>query len=96
MNERFKDTRALACAVAERWYMAPGVQRVGITTNGLKGTLFLPPGRPVFIEVEAILQFGIIFLHSSQKAFNQNILSLTNLNTVSLDCPASVSVSILW
>ncbi|XP_031419984.1 acyl-CoA thioesterase 19 [Clupea harengus] len=48
MNERFKDTRALACAVAERWYMAPGVQRVGITTNGLKGTLFLPPGAGPF------------------------------------------------
>ncbi|XP_076120682.1 acyl-CoA thioesterase 19 [Alosa pseudoharengus] len=44
MHEGFKDTKALACAVAERWYMAPGVQKVCITENGISGTLFLPPG----------------------------------------------------
>lgn len=44
MHEGFKEAKALACAVAERWYMAPGVQRVSISENGIIGTLFLPPG----------------------------------------------------
>ncbi|XP_074533290.1 bile acid-CoA:amino acid N-acyltransferase-like [Halichoeres trimaculatus] len=34
----------LAEVSAERWYMAPGVQRVQIRQDGVVGTLFLPPG----------------------------------------------------
>ncbi|KAM9361850.1 bile acid-CoA:amino acid N-acyltransferase-like [Symphorus nematophorus] len=34
----------LAAVTTERWYMAPGVQRIQIRQNGLVGTLFLPPG----------------------------------------------------
>ncbi|CAJ1051715.1 bile acid-CoA:amino acid N-acyltransferase-like isoform X3 [Xyrichtys novacula] len=34
----------LASVTTERWYMAPGVQRVEIQQNGVVGTLFLPPG----------------------------------------------------
>lgn len=34
----------LAAAATERWYMAPGVQRIDIRKNGVVGTLFLPPG----------------------------------------------------
>ncbi|KAL0962687.1 hypothetical protein UPYG_G00343980 [Umbra pygmaea] len=28
----------------ERWYLAPGVQRIDVREDGVKGTLFLPPG----------------------------------------------------
>ncbi|XP_070708638.1 bile acid-CoA:amino acid N-acyltransferase-like [Pempheris klunzingeri] len=34
----------LAAVTAERWYMAPGTQRIDIRQNGVVGTLFLPPG----------------------------------------------------
>lgn len=34
----------LAVVTTERWYMAPGVQRIEIRQNGVVGTLFLPPG----------------------------------------------------
>lgn len=44
----FKEAKALACAVAERWYMAPGVQRVSVNENGIRGMLFLPPGEHGF------------------------------------------------
>ncbi|XP_034540880.1 bile acid-CoA:amino acid N-acyltransferase-like [Notolabrus celidotus] len=38
----------LAAVTAERWYMAPGVQRIEIRQDGLVGTLFLPPGQGQF------------------------------------------------
>ncbi|XP_036432021.1 acyl-CoA thioesterase 19 isoform X2 [Colossoma macropomum] len=44
LNEGFKDKRPLASVVAQRWYTAPGVQRVEVREKGLKGTLFIPPG----------------------------------------------------
>ncbi|XP_063053093.1 acyl-CoA thioesterase 19 [Engraulis encrasicolus] len=44
LDAGFKETVPLACAVAERWYVAPGVQRVDVTERGIKGALFLPPG----------------------------------------------------
>ncbi|KAG7454701.1 hypothetical protein MATL_G00262570 [Megalops atlanticus] len=44
ISHGFRETPALACAVAERWYMAPGVRRVDIEEKGVRGTLFLPPG----------------------------------------------------
>lgn len=36
----------MAAVTTERWYMAPGVQRIEIRQNGVVGTLFLPPGEP--------------------------------------------------
>ncbi|KAJ8373758.1 hypothetical protein SKAU_G00043380 [Synaphobranchus kaupii] len=44
ISQGFGETMALACAVAERWYMAPGVRRVDVTEGRVRGTLFLPPG----------------------------------------------------
>ncbi|XP_051543886.1 acyl-coenzyme A thioesterase 5-like isoform X2 [Myxocyprinus asiaticus] len=44
LNQGFNQKTALATIVTERWYMAPGVQRVDIRENGVRGTLFLPPG----------------------------------------------------
>ncbi|XP_036375548.1 peroxisomal succinyl-coenzyme A thioesterase-like [Megalops cyprinoides] len=44
ISHGFRETPALACAVAERWYMAPGVCRVDVREKGVRGTLFLPPG----------------------------------------------------
>ncbi|KAJ8386972.1 hypothetical protein AAFF_G00161490 [Aldrovandia affinis] len=44
VSQGFRETAALACAVAERWYMAPGVRRVDVQEKGVRGTLFLPPG----------------------------------------------------
>nr|NP_001020658.2 acyl-CoA thioesterase 15 precursor [Danio rerio]AAI24587.1 Si:dkeyp-89c11.3 [Danio rerio] len=44
LSQGFSQTSALATTVTERWYMAPGVQRVDIRENGVRGTLFLPPG----------------------------------------------------
>ncbi|XP_056311455.1 peroxisomal succinyl-coenzyme A thioesterase-like isoform X1 [Danio aesculapii] len=44
LSQEFSQTSALATTVTERWYMAPGVQRVNIRENGVRGTLFLPPG----------------------------------------------------
>ncbi|XP_072309492.1 peroxisomal succinyl-coenzyme A thioesterase-like [Eucyclogobius newberryi] len=42
----FREQRPLASALTERWYMAPGVQRVSIKCkeNTVRGTMFLPPG----------------------------------------------------
>ncbi|CAL9682718.1 unnamed protein product [Knipowitschia caucasica] len=44
LTEGFKDQRALASVLTERWYMAPGVQRISIKENPVRGTMFLPPG----------------------------------------------------
>ncbi|XP_036376194.1 bile acid-CoA:amino acid N-acyltransferase-like [Megalops cyprinoides] len=44
ISHGFRETPSLACAVAERWYMAPGVRRVDVEEKGVRGTLFLPPG----------------------------------------------------
>ncbi|XP_030576504.1 acyl-coenzyme A thioesterase 1-like isoform X2 [Archocentrus centrarchus] len=43
-HEGFRDRAPLASAVTERWYMAPGVQRIDINEQGVRGTLFIPPG----------------------------------------------------
>ncbi|XP_048877525.1 acyl-coenzyme A thioesterase 1-like isoform X2 [Brienomyrus brachyistius] len=40
----FKERKALASVNAERWYLAPGVQRIEVNEHGLTGTLFLPAG----------------------------------------------------
>ncbi|KPP58505.1 peroxisomal acyl-CoA thioesterase-like, partial [Scleropages formosus] len=44
LNQGFREQVALACSPVERWYMAPGVQRVDVTDPLVRGTLFLPPG----------------------------------------------------
>ncbi|KAG1939429.1 acyl-coenzyme A amino acid N-acyltransferase [Pimephales promelas] len=41
----------LTSANAERWYVAPDVQRVEVAKGGLKGTLFTPPGSGPFPAV---------------------------------------------
>uniref|UniRef100_A0A8C9XEE5 Acyl-CoA thioesterase 16 n=1 Tax=Sander lucioperca TaxID=283035 RepID=A0A8C9XEE5_SANLU len=42
--EGFREQAPLASSLTERWYMAPGVQRIEIREKGVRGTLFLPPG----------------------------------------------------
>ncbi|XP_070848319.1 peroxisomal succinyl-coenzyme A thioesterase-like isoform X1 [Chaetodon trifascialis] len=42
--EGFRQQPPLASALIERWYMAPGVQRISIKETGVRGTLFIPPG----------------------------------------------------
>ncbi|XP_071357761.1 bile acid-CoA:amino acid N-acyltransferase-like isoform X2 [Trachinotus anak] len=43
-HEGFRDQAPLVSVVTERWYMAPGVQRIEIREKGVQGTLFIPPG----------------------------------------------------
>ncbi|XP_041935083.1 peroxisomal succinyl-coenzyme A thioesterase-like isoform X3 [Alosa sapidissima] len=51
MTQGFSEKDALATVVTERWYLAPGVQRVEIGKRGVKGTLFIPPGPGPFPAV---------------------------------------------
>lgn len=44
VTEGFRDRAPLASALVERWYMAPGVQRISVKENAVRGTMFLPPG----------------------------------------------------
>ncbi|XP_059181491.1 peroxisomal succinyl-coenzyme A thioesterase-like [Centropristis striata] len=44
VTEGFREQTPLASSITERWYMAPGVQRIVIKEEGVKGTLFIPPG----------------------------------------------------
>ncbi|XP_043981596.1 peroxisomal succinyl-coenzyme A thioesterase-like isoform X2 [Gambusia affinis] len=44
LTECFGDQVPLASVEVERWYMAPGVQRIPVTEDGLTATLFLPSG----------------------------------------------------
>ncbi|KAG9342294.1 hypothetical protein JZ751_016796 [Albula glossodonta] len=44
VSQGFTETTALACTIVERWYMAPGIQRVEVSEDGIIGTLFLPAG----------------------------------------------------
>ncbi|XP_073695026.1 peroxisomal succinyl-coenzyme A thioesterase-like [Garra rufa] len=44
LSQGFSQITPLATSVTERWYVAPGVQRVNIREKGVRGTLFLPPG----------------------------------------------------
>ncbi|KAM4570217.1 peroxisomal succinyl-coenzyme A thioesterase-like [Odontesthes bonariensis] len=43
-HEGFRDQPALTSVLTERWYMAPGVQKININEKGVRGTLFIPPG----------------------------------------------------
>ncbi|XP_028972879.2 acyl-coenzyme A thioesterase 1-like [Esox lucius] len=44
VTEGFSKQSPLATVVIERWYLAPGVRRIDIREDGVKGTLFIPPG----------------------------------------------------
>lgn len=44
VTEGFRKQPPLASVLTERWYMAPGVQRIDIEEKGVRGTLFIPPG----------------------------------------------------
>lgn len=44
VTEGFTERSPLAATLIERWYMAPGVQRISVKERGVHGTLFLPPG----------------------------------------------------
>lgn len=46
VSEGFMERPPLASTLIERWYMAPGVQRIHVRDRGVQGTLFLPPGAP--------------------------------------------------
>ncbi|KAK2832438.1 hypothetical protein Q7C36_015900 [Tachysurus vachellii] len=40
----FEGLKPLVTIIIERWYIAPGVQRVDVCEKGVEGTLFIPPG----------------------------------------------------
>lgn len=40
----FRELAPLASTLVERWYIAPGVQRVDVREKGVRATLFIPPG----------------------------------------------------
>ncbi|KTG45700.1 hypothetical protein cypCar_00040970, partial [Cyprinus carpio] len=44
LSQGFSQQTPLATSVTERWYVAPGVKRVNIREEEIRGTLFLPPG----------------------------------------------------
>lgn len=44
--EGFRERTPLASTLIERWYMAPGVQRINVREKGVQGTLFIPTGAP--------------------------------------------------
>ncbi|XP_027009775.2 bile acid-CoA:amino acid N-acyltransferase-like [Tachysurus fulvidraco] len=40
----FEQLKPLVTIIIERWYIAPGVQRVNVREKGVRATLFIPPG----------------------------------------------------
>ncbi|XP_060759118.1 acyl-coenzyme A thioesterase 1-like isoform X1 [Neoarius graeffei] len=48
ISQDFNQLTPLVTSVIERWYMAPGVQRVHVREKGVRGTLFIPPGPSPF------------------------------------------------
>ena len=42
---------ALASSRCQRWYMGPGVRRIPIRVNRVKGTMFIPAGRALYYLV---------------------------------------------
>lgn len=51
LNEGFREKPPVASVVAERWYVAPGVQRVNVTEKGLNAALYIPTGPGPFPAV---------------------------------------------
>lgn len=60
LNEGFQEKPPMASVVAQRWYTAPGIQRVNVTENGLKGGLYIPPGITEVGSDIACYSFGTI------------------------------------
>lgn len=44
ITQDFNQLRPLVTVIIERWYMAPGVQRINVCEKGIQGTFFFPPG----------------------------------------------------
>ncbi|XP_072530267.1 laminin subunit beta-1b isoform X3 [Salminus brasiliensis] len=51
VTQGFNLLTALGTCVIERWYMAPGVQRLSVREKEVRGTLFIPPGPGPFPAV---------------------------------------------
>ncbi|XP_053364385.1 acyl-coenzyme A thioesterase 1-like, partial [Clarias gariepinus] len=51
ITQDFNQLTPLVTTIIERWYMAPGVQRVDVREKGVRGTLFIPPGPGPFPAV---------------------------------------------
>ena len=47
MHSQFLEKKVVSFSLT-RLFMAPGVRRIEVTENGLRGTLFLPPGKGPF------------------------------------------------
>ncbi|XP_060759512.1 acyl-coenzyme A thioesterase 5-like [Neoarius graeffei] len=48
ISQDFNQLTPLVTSIRERWYMAPGVQRVHVREKGVRGILFIPPGPSPF------------------------------------------------
>ncbi|KAM9467984.1 peroxisomal succinyl-coenzyme A thioesterase-like isoform 2-T2 [Clarias gariepinus] len=51
ITQDFNQLTPLVTTIIERWYTAPGVQRVNVHEKGVRGTLFIPPGPGPFPAV---------------------------------------------
>ncbi|KAM9468195.1 acyl-coenzyme A thioesterase 1-like [Clarias gariepinus] len=51
ITQDFSPLTPLVTTIIERWYTAPGVQRVDVREKGVRGTLFIPPGPGPFPAV---------------------------------------------
>ncbi|KAI5627046.1 peroxisomal acyl-CoA thioesterase 2b like 3 [Silurus asotus] len=51
LTEGFREKPPIALVVTQRWYTAPGIQRVNVTDKGLKAALYIPPGPGPFPAV---------------------------------------------
>lgn len=60
-----RQSTELAVVTTERWYMAPGVQRIEVRQNGIVGTLFLPPGEHKILSVYSLTGLKQEWTHCS-------------------------------
>ncbi|KAF7702066.1 hypothetical protein HF521_001349 [Silurus meridionalis] len=51
LTEGFREKPPIALAVTQRWYTAPGIQRVNVTDKGLEAAIYIPPGPGPFPAV---------------------------------------------
>ena len=68
LTEGFKQKHPLVSVVAQRWYTAPGVQRVDVREKELKGTLFIPPG---ISGRQYMLNIDLYFLYSASNTVTE-------------------------
>ncbi|KAJ1168970.1 hypothetical protein NDU88_000882 [Pleurodeles waltl] len=82
----------LASQMIERWYVAPGVQRIAIREGRVRGALFLPPGDGPFPGVIDMFGGG-----GGLKEFRSSLLASRGFATLALayfaydDLPGSLS-----